>query len=62
MKANIDRVMDLVEVNEQTLSNIGICLACGHEQEGCEPDARRYVCDECGQSEVYGAEECLFML
>ena len=62
MKANIDRVMELVEENECGLSYYGVCLACAHEQDGCEPDARKYVCDNCGASEVYGAEECLFML
>ena len=42
--------------------NMGICLACGYEQEGCEPDARGYDCEECGEPEVYGAEEILMML
>ena len=39
--------------------SIGFCLACGQDQEGCEPDARGYTCESCGQPEVYGAEEVL---
>lgn len=44
-------------VNDQ----MGICLACRTTKSGCEPDARRYECDECGKQEVYGTEECLLM-
>ena len=40
----------------------GICLACGEEATGCEPDARKYECDCCGKRAVYGAEEALLML
>jgi len=38
---------------------IGICVRCGQEQEGVEPDARKYECDSCGANSVYGAEELL---
>jgi len=41
---------------------IGFCLDCGHEQDGCEPDARKYTCDSCGTKRVFGAEECLFIV
>jgi hypothetical protein len=37
----------------------GICISCGAKQEGCEPDARKYVCEECGAEAVYGLEEAL---
>ena len=40
---------------------IGICIACGNEQEGVEPDARGYECEDCGKHKVYGAEELLMM-
>jgi hypothetical protein len=43
------------------MTNPGICLACGEETDGCEPDARNYRCDSCGMMAVYGAEECLLM-
>ena len=39
----------------------GFCLSCGEQAFGVEPDARRYVCESCGASEVYGAEECMVM-
>jgi len=39
----------------------GFCLACGETQEGCEPDARKYVCESCEQPKVYGLEELLMM-
>lgn len=38
---------------------IGICIRCGNEQEGVEPDARKYECEDCGANTVYGAEELL---
>ena len=39
------------------LGSLGFCIACGHEQDGCEPDAREYKCESCGEYEVYGAAE-----
>lgn len=41
--------------------SMGICLNCRRAQSGCEPDARRYKCEECGAPTVYGTEECLLM-
>ena len=32
----------------------GLCTACGHEQGGCEPDARNYTCEACEQDTVWG--------
>jgi hypothetical protein len=32
----------------------GFCLACRSPRECCEPDARAYKCDECGEHAVYG--------
>ena len=52
------------EVIEQAIESgeyIGYCLACGSEHEGIEPDAREYICDQCGERQVYGAEEILIM-
>lgn len=42
-------------------NSAGFCLACGHEQDGCEPDMRRGQCEQCGQDKVYGAEELALM-
>jgi len=39
----------------------GFCIECGAERDSCEPDAREYECEECGQNSVYGAEELLVM-
>lgn len=58
MTVNIERILELVEDD----SNTGVCLACGAEHDGIEPDARRYVCEECGARRVYGAEELLLMV
>lgn len=39
----------------------GACRSCGNFQDGCEPDARNYECENCGQLEVFGLEELLMM-
>lgn len=56
------RVMEAVQRHNSSLDNPGFCLCCGGEQDGCEPDAREYECEACGEPAVYGAEELLFML
>ena len=52
----VERIMAAAEADD----NIGLCVACGNEQYGCEPDARKYECEECGKLAVYGAEELMF--
>jgi hypothetical protein len=42
--------------------NPGFCLACGEDASGCEPDARHYECECCGEARVFGAEELLMRL
>lgn len=54
------RIMAAMERRRMTLDDPGLCLACGNEQGGCEPDARGYGCEACGEPAVFGAEE-LFM-
>jgi len=39
----------------------GFCLACGAENSGIEPDARKSRCECCGAQKVYGAEELILM-
>lgn len=39
----------------------GFCLACGKDQAGVEPDARKYTCEHCGAPKVYGIEELALM-
>lgn len=57
----LDRVMEAVQRKHTALDNPGFCIACGHEQDGCEPDARNYECESCSERQVFGAEE-LFMI
>ena len=42
--------------------NPGWCTTCGDwTHDGCEPEATRYECDECGKRTVYAAEMLLVM-
>lgn len=41
--------------------NGGLCIRCGDEAHGVEPDARKYECEGCGERGVYGCEELLIM-
>lgn len=52
-----ERIQDILLNDDCT----GICIDCGEEVTGVEPDARRYDCDCCGAPAVYGAEELLIM-
>lgn len=58
----LDRIMDGVERSEFDLDNAGFCLKCGEDADGCEPDARAYPCEMCGERAVYGAQEVLIMV
>lgn len=55
----VERVMELAREGMFGTGNPGICLACGEEADGVEPDARKYVCEACGEPAVFGAEELL---
>ncbi len=54
-KVTLDAVMQAMAEDNCT----GFCLACGAERGLCEPDARNYKCDNCGEFQVFGAEEIL---
>ncbi len=54
---DIDTVIEAAERQMFGTDNPGFCLACGMENDGCEPDARKYPCEGCGEHEVYGAAE-----
>jgi hypothetical protein len=41
--------------------DMGVCLKCGAEAYGVEPDARKYRCESCGALAVYGLEQALVM-
>jgi hypothetical protein len=55
----LDRAVAILEEDMDTTT--GICLACWEEQEGCEPDARNYECESCGEKQVFGAQEIVLM-
>jgi len=57
-----DRVADACERYFARLDNPGLCIACGEDADGCEPDARRYECEACGERGVYGAQELAIMM
>lgn len=57
-KVSIEDVLAAVEDG----GNTGFCVACGDSCDGVEPDARGYLCDNCGKHEVYGAEELLLRM
>lgn len=56
----MDLICSLVEESMFGMSDIGLCIECGEEQYGVEPDARKYECEGCGKRAVYGAQELLF--
>lgn len=43
------------------LDSSGLCLGCGDEVHGLEPDARGVICRRCHEPKVYGAEELVLM-
>ena len=57
-----DRVVEAVERRMSSLDNPGFCLACGEEAMGCEPDARHYECEACGERQVFGSDELLIWM
>lgn len=59
----VDRIVRMVKRNMRDVdSYAGICHACGKTAQNVEPDARNYPCAKCKATEVYGAEETLFMV
>ncbi len=50
-------IMEAIECDEL----VGFCTDCGEMKDCCEPDARNYECDYCGEFRVFGAEELLIM-
>lgn len=57
-----NKIAEAVQRRMTTLDTPGFCTACGHEQDSCEPDARKYKCESCGEQKVFGADELLMMI
>lgn len=53
------RIINLIEDRNTSLSNPGLCIACGVEADECEPDARKYECEFCEKKTVFAPEELL---
>jgi hypothetical protein len=53
------RTITLEQYEEAERLQHGICKSCGATRECCEPDARNYRCDECGERRVFGPHEWL---
>lgn len=51
----------LEEIEEASENQQGFCIACGEARDSCEPDARHYDCDNCGQYKVFGVDELAIM-
>ena len=48
------------EYHDLCRQDCGVCLAClAIAWGGCEPDAGRYPCEDCGANRVYGIEQAL---
>lgn len=55
------RTFTIEEIEEAMECGLGFCTSCGAMKGFCEPDARNYECDDCGEMAVYGAEELVVM-
>ncbi len=57
----LERVLKAHNRRATALDDPGMCLACGAEAEGVEPDARNYECEACGEAQVFGIEEVVLL-
>lgn len=55
------KTMTLEMYEELHDQNLGFCTSCADIADGCEPDARNYICESCEQPTVFGLDECLIM-
>ena len=55
------RRLTLADIETAMEDQAGFCVSCGAWQDRCEPDARAYKCETCGDLKVYGAEEIMLM-
>lgn len=57
------KTFDMTEDEYQSYDEdlMGLCITCGEERSSCEPDARNYECEACGEKTVFGVAELLLM-
>jgi hypothetical protein len=53
-----ERITEAAERGMTTLDNPGICLACGTDTDGVDPNARHYACDNCGCAPCSAPRRC----
>jgi hypothetical protein len=59
--ARLENKMVYASESEISEGTNGICVVCGEEAYGVEPDARGYECECCEKKGVYGLEELALM-
>lgn len=57
----IDRIIEVARACTMGDEMVGLCIACGEDAYGVEPDARGYTCESCGEAKVFGGELLLLM-
>lgn len=57
-----DTVMAAAQEQMFGTEDAGFCTECGHQQDGCEPDACNYECEACGKPAVFGASEIVLQI
>jgi len=55
----LEILLKAVERSMAENDNLGFCISCGTEAQGCEPDVSKLPCEKCGSLAVYGAEQIL---
>jgi hypothetical protein len=53
----LNRAIEAMESDEC----LGFCLSCKAKHDEVEPDVEGYECQECGECQVYGAEQIVIM-
>ena len=54
-------MFSLEQIEDGMANYLGFCVECGAERDCCDPDARNYDCEDCGENAVFGAEELIVM-
>jgi hypothetical protein len=57
-----EKILATAELAAVSLDCTGLCLICGVENDGVEPDARRYFPEARGSKQVYGVEELIIAI